>query len=195
MNKTLNRKPALVLIDIQDGFDDPYWGKRNNPDAEQNAAKLLREWRALKLPIFHIQHLSTEPESPLRPGQPGSKLKDLVRPQGLEAVLTKNVNSAFIGTGLERRLHDAGISELVIAGLTTDHCVSTTTRMAGNLGFNTFIVSDACATFEKEGPDGRRWSADDLHSSALASLHNEFACAVKTEEMLTMLKESCAVQK
>src|ERR1043165_4315746 len=97
-------KPALVLIDIQDGFDDPYWGKRNNLDAENNAARLLQEWRQAKLPVFHVQHLSTEPASPLRPDSPGSALKKIVHPVGLEAVITKNVNSAFIGTDLEKRL-------------------------------------------------------------------------------------------
>lgn len=187
----MNEKTALLLIDIQDGFDDPYWGVRNNPEAEKNASRLLQNWRQSKRPVFHVQHLSTEENSPLRPDRSGSALKDCVRPIQGEPVICKNVNSAFIGTDLQKILNEQGVSELVICGLTTDHCVSTSTRMAGNLGFKTYIISDATATFQKIGPDGRLWSADDLHSSALASLHNEFATALSTEEVLSMLKESC----
>ena len=131
----ITAKTALLLIDVQEGLDDPRLGPRNNPDAEANMARLLADWRAHKRPIFHVQHMSTEPESPLRPELPGNAIKAIVAPQGDEALIRKNVNSAFIGTDLEARLRAAGIDTLVIVGLTTDHCVSTTTRMAGNLGF------------------------------------------------------------
>src|SRR5437016_3000481 len=95
---SFSHKPALILIDIQDGFDDPSWGKRNNPQAESNARKLLDAWRKIGYPIFHVQHLSTEDNSPLRPDSPGSALKDIVKPENNEPVIGKNVNSAFIGT-------------------------------------------------------------------------------------------------
>jgi isochorismate hydrolase len=133
---------ALVLIDVQRGFDDPVLGHRNNPEAEGNCARLLECWRRAGRPIFHAQHLSDEPNSPLRAGQPGAEFKDIVRPRGDEQVVQKRVNSAFIGTDLETRLRRRGISTLVLAGLTTDHCVSTTARMAGNLGFDTYVVGD-----------------------------------------------------
>ena len=87
----------------------------------------------------------------------------------------KTVNSAFIGTALEAHLHREGIRSLVIAGLITDHCVSTTARMAGNLGFDVVVVADATATFERTGPDGVHHTAEQMHRSALASLHGEFA--------------------
>ena len=144
---------ALILIDIQKGFDQlDHWGPRNNPDAETNAASLLSAWRETARPIFHVRHCSTSPESPLRPGQPGNETKPEVRPAGQEPVIEKQVNSAFIGTDLETRLRKAGIDTLVIAGLTTAHCVSTTTRMAGNLGFNVFLAADACATHASARP-------------------------------------------
>src|SRR4029077_5744891 len=91
-----------------------------------------------------------------------------------------NVNSAFIGTDLKERLDNAGISKLVIVGLTTNHCVSTSTRSAGNLGYETFLVSDATATFNKRGVDGQNFSAELIHETALASLNNEFATIVTT---------------
>ena len=149
--------PALILIDIQKGFDDvEYWGGgRNNPDAELRASELLRLWRDNGFPIFHVQHCSTIPTSPLHETHAGNQFNDLVAPTEREPVIKKSVNSAFIGTDLQAQLDNAKITTLVIAGLTTDHCISTTARMAGNLGYETFLVAAATATFNKKGIDGQ----------------------------------------
>lgn len=179
---SIRDNPALILIDIQKGFDDiEYWGgQRNNPNAESNAALLLKLWRERDLPVFHVKHCSTNPQSLLRESVAGNEFKDEVKPIGLEPVIKKNVNSAFIGTDLKERLDRAGVTKLVIAGLTTDHCVSTTTRMAGNFGYDTYLVSDATATFNKKGTNGENYSAEIIHETALASLHGEFATVVPT---------------
>ena len=175
-------KPALILIDIQKGFEDiAYWGgQRNNSDAEKNAAALLRLWRALDLPVFHVKHCSANLKSLLHESNDGNEFKDEVKPIGNEPVIKKNVNSAFIGTDLKEQLDRAGVTKLVIVGLTTDHCVSTTTRMAGNLGYDTYLVSDATATFNKKGLDGQNYTAELIHETALASLNGEFATVVTT---------------
>ncbi len=182
--------PALLLIDIQKGFEDiAYWGgQRNNPDAENNAGKLLRFWRTKGLPVFHVKHCSTNPASPLAEGKVGNELMDIVKPEGSEPLIRKNVNSAFIHTNLKEQLDKNGIRDIVVVGLTTDHCVSTTTRMAGNYGYNTFVVSDATATFNKIGPDGQKYSAEVIHETALASLHNEFATVMNTQAIMNHLK-------
>jgi nicotinamidase-related amidase len=179
-------KPALILIDIQKGFDDiQYWGgQRNNIDAENNAAKLLAHWRANQLPIFHVQHCSMIPTSLLNVNNDGNEFKEIVKPMDGETVIKKNVNSAFIGTDLKAQLDKEKIKKLVIVGLTTDHCVSTTARMAGNLGFDTFVVADATATFNKKGTDGQSFSAELMHETALASLNNEFATVVTTIDVI-----------
>jgi len=176
-------RPALLLIDIQKGFDNiEYWGgQRNNPDAEENAAKLLRLWRKHRLPVFHIKHCSSNPDSLLNESNEGNDFKDLVKPISSESIIKKNVNSAFIGTDLKEQLDNLKITKLVIVGLTTDHCISTTTRMAGNLGFDTFLVSDATATFNKKGLEGQNFPAEFIHATALASLNNEFATIVTTD--------------
>jgi len=182
MNISKSDNPALILIDIQKGFDDiAYWGgQRNNPDAENNAAELLEIWRANHLPIFHIQHCSTNPNSLLHALNLGNEFKEIVKPILGEPIIKKNVNSAFIGTNLKQLLDEQKINTLVIVGLTTDHCVSTTTRMAGNFGFDTFVVSDATATFNKMGVDGQVFSAELIHETALSSLNGEFATVVTT---------------
>ncbi len=176
---------ALLIIDVQEGLDHPtYWGKRNNPDAEKNMEALLQAWRAAQRPVIHIQHHSTSPKSPLRPGQSGNNIKPALRPLDTEPLYGKTVNSAFIGTTLETDLHEKGITDLVIVGLTTDHCVSTSTRMAGNLGFNVTLVGDATATFDRTAPDGTYISAETMHQINLASLHDEFCTVKNTAEVL-----------
>lgn len=176
-------RPALILVDIQQAFGDiEYWGgQRNNPDAELRASELLQLWRKHRLPLFHIQHCSTTLTSPLHETHPGNRFNELVSPLNGEPVIQKNVNSAFIGTDLQARLDDAKITTLIIVGLTTDHCVSTTTRMAGNLGYETFLVADATATFNKKGTNGQNYSAELIHETALASLNDEFATVVSSD--------------
>jgi nicotinamidase-related amidase len=184
-------KPALILIDIQKGFDDiAYWGgERNNPDAEHNAGKLLEIWRNNQLPIYHIKHCSTNPASLLNELNEGNEFKEIVKPIPGETIIKKNVNSAFIGTDLKQQLDEQKIHSLVMVGLTTDHCVSTTTRMAGNFGFETFVVSDATATFNKKGIDGQNYSAALIHETALASLNGEFATVITTESLKSLLNK------
>jgi len=183
MNISKTDRPALILVDIQKGFDNiEYWGgQRNNPDAEENAGELLRLWRKHQLPIFHIKHCSSNPDSLLNEANEGNEFKDLVKPINSEPIIKKSVNSAFIGTDLKEQLDNLKITKLVIVGLTTDHCISTTTRMAGNLGFDTFLVSDATATFNKKGPEGQNFPAELIHAISLASLNNEFATIITTD--------------
>jgi nicotinamidase-related amidase len=172
------REPTLVVIDVQRAFDDPGWGERNNPDAEAKVAELLAGWRAAGAPLVHVRH-----ESRRFSGEPFD-YKDEARPQDGEAEIVKHVHSAFIGTDLEERLRALGTETVVIAGLTTDHCCSTTARMAMNLGFEVWFVSDATATFAREGPSGRVFDAETMHESALASLNGEFAQVIDTAAVL-----------
>jgi len=183
-------KPTLVVVDVQRAFDDPYWGERNNRDAEPNVARLLAAWREANAPIIHVRHRQpgSDPEWHFfHEDDPGFEFKPEAMPAGDEPVLVKGVNSAFIGTDLEDRLRAAGATTVAIAGITTDHCCSTTARMAGNLGFETWFVGDACFTFDREGADGEVFSADLMHRTALASLNNEFAEVITTDEATARL--------
>lgn len=183
------KNPALILIDIQKGMDEiEYWGgNRNNPDAEKKCVEILEKWRALGLPVFHVQHSSQNPQSKLYHTHPGFELKDEVKPIAGEPLIVKNVNSAFIGTDLQERLDNAGLKSLVIVGLTTNHCVSTTTRMAGNLGYETYLISDATATFDRVGINGEKYDSELVHLTTLASLNEEFAEVINTEDLLAKI--------
>jgi nicotinamidase-related amidase len=180
----LPKSAALIVVDVQEALADPGTGERNNPQAESNIARLLAEWRSSGRPVRHVVHDSVEPNSLLRPGLPGNAIQAAATPGPFEPVYRKNVNSAFIGTSLENDLRQDGIDTLVVVGLTTNHCVSTTVRMAGNLGFTTYVVSDATAAFARAALDGSRRPAEAVHAGALSDLHGEFATVVNTDEVL-----------
>jgi nicotinamidase-related amidase len=190
--QTVASNAALLIIDVQKGFDEPIWGRRNNPYMEQRIAELLYVWRASKRPVIHARHMSIDPSSPLRPGQSGNDFKNAVAPIAGETVIEKRVNSCFIGTSLEAHLRQRGQDNVVIAGLTTNHCVSTTARMAENLGFNTWVVSDATATFDRIGPDGIGYAAEDIHAISLCDLHREFATVVDSRTVIDAAR-ACAI--
>jgi nicotinamidase-related amidase len=187
---TLPGTTALLVIDVQQAFDNPSWGQRNNPDAEDKIATLLAGFRHHNLPIVHIHHRNPAAGSLFNPGSPGLIVKPQAQPLPGEPVLYKRVNSGFIGTDLEARLRADHIDTVVIVGLTTDHCCSTTTRMAGNLDFNTYLIADATATFGRTSPKGQHYTADQMHDTALTSLSGEFATILTTDELLRSLPHS-----
>lgn len=181
-------RTALVMIDFQTGFNDPVWGARNNPEAEQHARTLLDAARRSGWAVHMVRHLSVDPQSPLHGSSDGANFIPGFAPQDTDALHEKSVNSAFIGTSLEQDLRNAGLTHLVICGLTTPHCVSTSVRMAANLGFVVTLAHDACAAFaatadmswQAGSPD---MSAEDSHRAAIAHLHGEFATARRVAEI------------
>ncbi|MHA7057681.1 cysteine hydrolase family protein [Aquimarina sp. M1] len=186
---TKKDNPALLLIDVQQGINTPgYYGtERNNPDAEKNIETLLKKWRAAALPIYHVKHCSTNPDSPLAKGKLGNNFQDFIVPKETEPVIEKDVNSAFIGTDLQMQLERTGIKNVVIVGLTTEHCISTSTRMASNYGFQVFLVEDSVAAFDKIGSNGQKFSAQMVHDIEIANLKDEFATIVTTKQLLDAL--------
>ena len=179
--------PVLLVIDVQQAFYDAKWGVRNNPQAETNIAQLIQAWRQQQGPIIFIQHQSRETGGLFHPSKPGYAFMPEAQPLAHETVITKLENSAFIGTSLEVKLHEINAQAVVAVGLTTDHCVSTTTRMGANLGFSMTVVSDATATFERVDYAGQHYTAQIIHDVQLASLYQEFADVVSTQQLLRSL--------
>ncbi|MCW0236417.1 MAG: cysteine hydrolase [Ferrovibrio sp.] len=184
------RPAALLIIDLQKAIDAPYHaveGPRNNPQAEANAARLLATWRQAGQPIIHVRHDSVLADSAYRPGQPGNDFKPEVAPLPGETVLPKRTNSAFIGTTLADDLRRQGIAALVIAGVVTNNSVEATVRMAGNLGFDTWLAEDACFAFARRDWRGVLQDAATVHAMSLANMDGEYARVVATDAVLAAL--------
>ncbi len=174
---------ALLLIDVQVGVDVlDHWGgptgRRNNPDAEANMAELLRAFRAEQLPVAFTRHDSREVASPLKFSLPTGAQKEGFEPAAGDLVINKDVNSGFVGTSLDVDLRRMGVRRLVVAGFFTNMCVETTVRMAGNFGYDTYLVPDGCATTNRVGLDGVDHEPELVHDLAVANLHGEFCTAV-----------------
>jgi len=181
---------ALLLIDVQRGVDDgAYYGTGagdtlNNPASKDNIRSLLAKARQKGMQIAFTRHDSIEPNSPLKVALPSGQQLEGMDIAAQDIQVTKSSNSGFIGTSLELDLRRAGILRLVVAGYFTNFCVETTVRMAGNMGFDTYLVHDACATMPRKGPDGTVHDGDLVHNMALASMHGEFCTAITTADAL-----------
>lgn len=165
---------ALVLIDIQNGFDDAAWG-RPSPDAsaaQDRMRELAHRWSESGRPLVVVRHDSTSSASPLRPGQPGNDVVAWVAELRADVLVTKTVNSAFIGEpDLDGWLRGRGVGQIIVIGIQTNMCVETTSRMGGNLGYDVIVPIDATSTFDLAGPDGAVMSAEDLARATATNLH------------------------
>lgn len=194
MIRRFGRETALLLIDVQTGVNVlHHWGgptgRRNNPQAEDNQRSLLAAWRQADLPVAFTRHDSREADSPLKLSLDTGKQIEGLEPSGGDIVIVKDVNSGFIGTGLEVALRRAGVSRLVVSGFFTNFCVETTVRMAGNMGFDVTLAEDACATTNRVGPDGTDHDPETVHALSVASMHGEFCTAISTANALALLNE------
>jgi nicotinamidase-related amidase len=178
-------RTALLVVDVQEAFaqKEAAGERRNNPGALSAIAALLAAVRRAGAPVVHIRHRNMSPVSRFHPGASGFEPMEAARERSGETVIVKDVNSAFIGTGRDEHLRAQGIEALVVVGITTNHCVETTTRMAGNLGYETVLVSDATYTFDRTGPDGRVFAAEDIQAMTLANLHGEFCTVLDADEV------------
>jgi nicotinamidase-related amidase len=177
-------RPALIVVDVQRGFDDPVWGRRDNPDCERNVEALIAHWRARGRPLVYVRHDSDEPGSSLQPGTPGNAFKDVVSGEP-DLLVTKTVNSAFHGEpSLQAWLDGEGVERIYICGITTNHCCDTTARVGGNLGYDVRFVLDATHTFDRADPAGEIVPAELIARVTATNLHDEFATVVDTASVL-----------
>ena len=175
---------ALIIIDMQRCMADPAGPPRNNPEAEANIARLLAAWRAALRPIVHVRHISRDPASGFRPGQPGVLFQDAFMPAAGEQVVDKHVTDAVAVSGLERFLRVRSIRDLVVVWVATNYSVEATVRAAACLDFSVTLVSDGCFTFDRPDLDGRPRRAEDIHRVTLANLAGEYATVCMTDQVL-----------
>ena len=185
---TIIAQTALVVVDVQVGFDAEGWGPRNNEACDENIRALVAAFTRSGRPVVFVRHDSREPDSPLAPGRPGNALKPYLASYRPSLLVTKSVNSSFHGApDLDAWLRREGLTGIVVTGITTNHCCETTARVGGNLGYDVWFVLDATHTFDRRGPDGTVMTADQLTAATATNLHGEFAAVVSTAEVLTDL--------
>lgn len=175
---------VLLPIDVQKGFDDPSWPPRWNAAMAANGRALLAHWRSAGAPIIHVRHDSVQPGSSLAPGHWGNDFREGFAPLDGEPVVSKSVNSAFIGTDLDLRLRRLGATRIVAFGISTDMCVSTTIRTGANMGWKFVLVPDACDCFDLPDGAGGTIPARAIQAAHVATLAAEF-CEVATTAELT----------
>jgi nicotinamidase-related amidase len=180
----LQTNAALIIIDQQKGILEPRLGRRNNPQAEQRIMELLSLWRRVGRPVVHVQHVSRSPDSVFWPEQSGVEFQQRFLPMAGEQRIQKQVPDAFCATGLEASLRQARIEQLIIVGVATHNSVESTARTAGNLGFATWVVEDACFTFDKADYFGNAHSAEEVHAMSLGNLHGEYATVVSCAQVI-----------
>lgn len=179
--------PALIVIDVQQGFLDPVWGRTDNPRAEDNIRRLLSAWRRRHWPVVLVRHDSLTPDSPLAAHHGGNRFQEGI--DGAHHLLvSKTVNSAFYGTpDLRTWLDSQGINSVVICGLTTNHCCESTARMAGNIGYDVSFVIDATRAFDQTHPSGDTIPAEQIVRATAANLDQEFATVTLTDDVLASM--------
>ncbi len=176
---------ALIIIDIQnDYFPGGAFPLVEPEAAADRAAELLAAFRASGEPVFHMQHVWDEPDAAfMRPGTPGIEIHDAVAPAGGEPVIQKESPNSFLETDLEDRLREAGAEELVVAGMMTSMCVDSTVRAAGERGFETTLVSDACAA-PNLAHGGVEVPAAAVNAAFLGAIDGEYATVMTAAELL-----------
>ncbi len=188
-------RAVLLPVDMQRGFDEPSWPRRWNADLDRNALRLVEAWRGAGKPIVHVRHDSIEPDSTLRPDRPGNRFRPGFEPARGEALVTKSVNAAFIGTDLDLRLRRLDADTVVVFGISTDMCVSTTVRVGSNLGWRMVLVEDACDCFDLPNGRGGTIPAETVHGVHVATLGFEFATVATVDDVVAALGPHVAARR
>jgi nicotinamidase-related amidase len=184
------RDVVLLSIDLQQWLDHPARGRRNNPTAERNVARLLTAWRACGLPVVHVRHDAPELASMCHSSQPGHAFKPEGQPLAGEPIIGKHTHSAFIATPLEQHLRSMGCAGLVVVGADSSNSLDSTVRMSADLGFRTYLAADGTFTFEKQDWSGRMRTAEEVHDMSLANLSDEYCTIVTTSWILAQLSDA-----
>ena len=177
-------RAVLLPIDMQQAFDGEPWPRRWNRQVDQNGRALLGKWREAGRPIIHVRHDSIVEGSSLAPGSTGNRFRPGFDPLPGEALVTKSVNSAFIGTDLDLRLKRLGARHVVAFGISTDMCVSTTVRTGANMGWDMVLAADACDCFDLPDGNGGLIPAETVQAAHVATLGFEFCRVVATGELV-----------
>jgi nicotinamidase-related amidase len=180
------RLPAdavLLIIDAQEAAHGSPPG--DGRDVETNLAALATAWRMEGLPLVNVG----------RPPIASAPQAFAVPPFEGEVVIERNATSAFVGTELEARLDELGATTLVVCGTLATHALEASARHASDLGYQVFVVADACWAADAVDLRGRLWLAEDVGALALARLKGESATIVDATTTLRAAATAKARQR
>lgn len=192
---------ALLVIDIQNTYlevpgdkdEAERWSpflRRMNDTVIPNTAKLVAAARAREMEVIFAriacltQNGRDRSLSQKKPGfnylllprdREDSQMVPELAATGDEIVITKTTDSALTGTNLRLILHNIGIRNVVVAGIFTDQCVSSTVRSLADESFNVVVVEDCCAAATME-----------LHEHELEIINMIYCHVVKLEDVQDM---------
>lgn len=176
---------ALLIIDVQnDYFPGGKMELEGSDAAGAHAKEALERFRARKLPVVHVRHLSVRPGATFfLPNTPGAEIHASVRPQPGETVIEKNFPNSFRATPLKEVLEHLGVKHVVVAGMMTHMCVDASVRQAADYGFKVTLLADACAT-RAQAFAGESVPAKQVHAAFCAALNGAYAKVVPTSDAL-----------
>ncbi|WP_367109047.1 cysteine hydrolase family protein [uncultured Psychrobacter sp.] len=176
---------VMVFIDFQNEYVDGAMPLGEaGAKATVNARLLLDKARQDKLPIFHIAHHGAENGGVFDPLSSKVAIVDDLKPIEGEKTITKKHPNAFHDTPLQELIKDTGKQQVVFVGFMSHMCISSSVRAAFDLGFQNFVVHDACATRALPDQKGETISADVMHNTAMAAIHDRFSALLSTDELL-----------
>lgn len=175
-------KRAIVVVDWQ----NEYLPTGKLPLHEVNVAidktvEVLAGARARGEPVIHIRH-EQPGASIFVPGSKGVEIIPAVAPAPGEIVIVKNHPNSFRDTGLRQALDEAGIVQVVLVGAMSHMCIGATARAATDLGYDTLVVQDACATMDLEFGNVRV-AAPQVHAANMAAIAFAHGRVVSTHEL------------
>jgi nicotinamidase-related amidase len=183
------RLPAdavLLIIDAEQAVRGPRRGDDDAPEVERNIAALIAAWRTEGLPLAHVGR---------QPSGSASDIAPIVPPLDGEIVIVRNATSAFVGADLEASLDELGATTLVLCGALSTHALEASARHAADLGYQVFVVADACQAADAVDLRARLWPAEDVRALALARLKGETATIVDAATALRAAATAKARQR
>jgi len=198
-------RTAVLVIDIQNTYLEPKdsaeenrrWQPffdRMNGTVIPNAARLV-DWARTEGIEVIFARIACQTEdgrdrslSQKKPGfnylllpknRDDSQIVPELAPQGDEIVVTKTTDSKLTGTNLRLMLHNIGIADVIVSGIFTDQCVSSTVRSLADESFSVLVVQDACAAATME-----------LHKKELEIINMIYCHVVSMEELPGFLNKN-----
>ena len=176
----------LIILDVQDAIDQPFWNDKSNPNYIYVIERLLTHWRENGWPVIHIKHDESAPNSTYHTHGPWNDIKKEVAPISDEPVFTKLQNCAFIKTDLDAHLKRMGTTHFVLTGVVIHNSMDATIRAGKALGYNIILPSDATTAVSVTHPDGRIWDSETVNDLTLAILGDEYAEVITSSELVPL---------